>query len=240
MSMQRFCPPPEGSSAKGSGCGTDRPTVAVASGVTSCALRHASRVGLRTPDSARRPPHDASRNEPRTLSRMDEGSAGPIKCYGYLDIETTGFSCHHCELTVLGVAVVRGPQQQFGQLYGGQINTDGALRLLAGVDEIYTYNGSRFDLPFIKGALGLDLRRHFAHTDLMYACWRKDLKGGLKVVETRLGIERRLADMNGYMAVRLWWDYVNDNDAQALQKLLDYNREDVMNLHVLREKLGVK
>ena len=73
----------------------------------------------------------------------------------------------------------------------------------------------------------------------MYNCWRRDLKGGLKVVEVRLGIARRLPDMNGYMAVKLWWDYVNDNDLEALRVLLEYNREDVMNLHVLREKLGV-
>ncbi len=38
------------------------------------------------------------------------------------------------------------------------------------------------------------------------------MKGGLKAVEVRLGIARRLTDMNGYMAVRLWWDYVNNND----------------------------
>ena len=163
-----------------------------------------------------------------------------VKCYGYLDIETTGLSCHYCDLTVVGVAVLREDQPRFGQLFGGQINADRVLGLLDGVDELYTYNGSRFDLPFIKGRLGLDLRKQFAHTDLMYNCWRQDLKGGLKAVEVRLGIERRLTDMNGCLAVRLWWDYINNNDAEALQKLLEYNREDVMNLHILRERLGVQ
>jgi uncharacterized protein len=162
------------------------------------------------------------------------------KCYGYLDIETTGFSWQQCDLTVVGVAVVRAGVPRFGQLYGGQVNADGVLALLEGVDELYTYNGSRFDLPFIKSRIGLDLLKQFAHTDLMYNCWRKDLKGGLKAVEVRLGIARRLTDMNGFMAVRLWWNYVNDNDTEALQKLLEYNREDVLNLHVLRERLGVQ
>jgi uncharacterized protein YprB with RNaseH-like and TPR domain len=167
-------------------------------------------------------------------------SSDRVKCYGYLDIETTGLSCHYCDLTVVGVAVVRARQPRFRQLYGGQINADRVLGLLDGVDELYTYNGSRFDLPFIKRRLGLDLRKQFAHTDLMYNCWRQDLKGGLKAVEVRLGIERRLTDMNGYLAVRLWWDYVNSKDTEALQKLLEYNREDVMNLHILRERLGVQ
>ena len=134
---------------------------------------------------------------------------------------------------------MRGAEQRVGQLVGDQIHRDGVLSLLDGVDEIYTYNGSRFDLPFIQGKLDLDLKACFRHTDLMYDCWRQQLKGGLKVVESRLGIQRRLADMDGFMAVKLWWAYVNDRDAQALRTLLEYNKEDVVNLHVLRDKLGV-
>lgn len=168
------------------------------------------------------------------------GNEVRVKCYGYLDIETTGFSCRHADLAVVGVALVRGAEHRFGQLYGAQINADRLLGLLEGADCVYTYNGSRFDLPFIKSSLGLDLRRCFAHTDLMYDCWRSNLKGGLKVVEGRLGIERRLPNVNGYMAVQLWWDYVNRRNLESLRTLLEYNKEDVLNLHVLRQKLGVE
>jgi len=170
-----------------------------------------------------------------------QGTRAPdsaVKCYGYLDIETTGCS-RYSDLTVVGVGLVQGEQRRFGQLFGDQITADAVLGLLDGVDEMYTYNGARFDLPFIERRLGIDLPGQFAHTDLMYNCWRQNLKGGLKVVEVRLGIARGLPDMNGFMAVKLWWDYVNDNDLEALRVLLEYNREDVMNLHVLREKLGV-
>jgi uncharacterized protein len=167
-----------------------------------------------------------------------EGNDRHAKCYGYLDIETTGCS-RYADLTVVGVGLVQEGRERFGQLFGDRISAEAVLGLLDGVDEVYTYNGSRFDLPFIRQRLGLDLRRQFAHTDLMYNCWRKDLKGGLKAVEARMGITRKLPDMNGYMAVKLWWNYVNKNDLPSLRKLLEYNREDVMNLHVLREKLGV-
>ena len=162
-----------------------------------------------------------------------------MKCYAYLDIETTELSRHHCDLTVVGVATVRGTQQRVGQLIGDKIYPEGVLGLLEGADEVYTYNGSRFDLPFIRSKLNLDLKSCFRHTDLMYDCWRQDLKGGLKVVEGKLGIPRRLADIDGFMAVRLWWNYVNNNDLKALRTLLEYNREDVINLHVLRKRLGV-
>jgi len=169
----------------------------------------------------------------------DEGRR-QAKCYGYLDIETTGFSGREADLTVVGVALVQGARQRFGQLFGAQITADKVLDLLDGADRLYTYNGRRFDLPFIKDSLGLDLHRHFPHTDLMFDCWRHHLKGGLKAVEVRLGIPRQLPGMNGYMAVRLWWDYVNDNNLESLRLLLEYNKEDVLNLHTLREKLGVE
>jgi len=163
----------------------------------------------------------------------------PMKCYGYLDIETTGLSRKYADLTVVGIATVTGTSLHVAQLHGGQIAAAAVDRLLEPVDEVYTYNGSRFDLPFIKHKLGLDVKGRLAHTDLMYDCWRQDLKGGLKAVETRLGIRRRLTEVNGYMAVRLWWQYVNDNNLAALRMLLTYNREDIVNLHTLRKKLGV-
>ena len=35
----------------------------------------------------------------------------------------------------------------------------------------------------------------------------------------------------------LWWRYMNDHDKDALALLLEYNREDVMNLKELRFRL---
>jgi len=58
-------------------------------------------------------------------------------------------------------------------------------------------------------------------------------------VEQRLGIPRRLQDINGWDAVRLWWRYMDYGDLDALTTLLEYNREDVMNLKVLRDKVGM-
>ena len=173
-------------------------------------------------------------------SRADRDTASSrLKCYGYLDIETTGLSRRHCDLTVVGVATFRGTEQRVAQLVGDQIRAESVRALLDGVDECYTYNGSRFDLPFIKARLGVDLGTCVRHTDLMYHCWRHDLKGGLKAVEAKLGIQRRLREVDGFMAVRLWWDYVNNVNPQSLRMLLEYNQEDIINLHVLRQKLNV-
>jgi uncharacterized protein YprB with RNaseH-like and TPR domain len=71
----------------------------------------------------------------------------------------------------------------------------------------------------------------------MYECWKNNLYGGFKAVEQQLGIRRQLKDVNGFEAVKLWWRYRDYGDHDALATLLEYNREDVVNLKVLREIL---
>jgi uncharacterized protein YprB with RNaseH-like and TPR domain len=156
----------------------------------------------------------------------------------YLDIETTGLSCQHAEITVVGIFLVNGTGSRLVQLVGKEVTTDKLLKALDGVATIYTYNGSRFDLPFIHEALEIDLRALADHHDLMYDCWRCNLYGGLKPVEQQLGIPRQLQGIWGLDAVWLWWRYRERGDKNALAKLLKYNEEDVMNLKVLRERLS--
>lgn len=74
----------------------------------------------------------------------------------------------------------------------------------------------------------------------MLDCWKHKLKGGLKAVERKLGIGRQTQGIDGWMAVQLWWDYINNCNATALETLLLYNREDVVNLQTLRLKLGIE
>lgn len=155
----------------------------------------------------------------------------------YLDIETTGLYPPECAITVIGIYLVDGSDVRFTQLIGQDITADNLLAVLQGVSRLYTYNGSRFDLPFINACLGIDLSRLIEHCDLMYDCWRNNLYGGFKAVERQLGIARQLKGVNGYEAVRLWWRYKNDYDEAALSTLLEYNKEDVINLQRLREKL---
>jgi hypothetical protein len=120
---------------------------------------------------------------------------------------------------------------------GDNISSEAILEALADVEVIYTYNGSRFDLPFIHFKLGVNLAEIFGHQDLMYDCWKRNLYGGLKAVERQLGIERKLTEVNGYEAVRLWWRYINDHAEDALATLLEYNKEDVVNLKILKDRL---
>ena len=162
-----------------------------------------------------------------------------MKYRAYIDIETTGLSRRYADLTIIGIALEKEGQCRVVQLLEADLSDRKLLAALHGVDELYSYNGSRFDLPFIRAKLGVDLKKCFRHTDLMYDCWRNKLKGGLKAVERQLGIDRCLKEVDGCAAVKLWYEYVSNHNQQALSTLLEYNREDIVNLQVLRQKLRV-
>ena len=156
----------------------------------------------------------------------------------YLDIETTGLSYTYDSLTVVGIYLYDGQQGELLQLVGEEATEEKITEALEDVATIFTYNGSRFDLPFIENYLGMNLNKEYRHHDLMYDCWRKNLYGGLKAVERQLGIDRRLKEVDGREAIRLWWRYQNDYDEEALKILLEYNSEDLINLKILRERLS--
>ncbi|HUT31747.1 MAG TPA: ribonuclease H-like domain-containing protein [Sedimentisphaerales bacterium] len=159
-------------------------------------------------------------------------------CRAYLDIETTGLSRYYADLTVVGVCLEYGRQCKIIQLVGERITAGRVIAAVKKAEILYTYNGARFDLPFIKTKLGIDLTEYITHKDLMYDCWRQNLYGGLKVVEEKLAIARKTQGIDGRMAVRLWYEYQYYGNNKALALLLEYNREDVVNLTVLRRKLN--
>ena len=73
-----------------------------------------------------------------------------------------------------------------------------------------------------------------AHIDLRYVLRGLGYRGGLKACEKQLGVNRgELEDVDGYTAVLLWANYTRSGNAHALETLLAYNTEDVINLEVL-------
>lgn len=124
------------------------------------------------------------------------------------------------------------------QLVGPDVRREALLALLTDVERLYTYNGTGFDLPVIEKSLGVSLGKLLPHRDLMYDCWKRKLKGGLKGVERTLGIHRDTEGVDGLQAMKLWAAY-ETGDAEALDLLLRYNKEDCVNLEILAQKLGL-
>lgn len=148
----------------------------------------------------------------------------------YLDIETT-FSG-----TISVIGIYR-PDLGTLQLVGGGVTDLYLYTALEGVQTIHTFNGASFDLPVIKRCLQADLKREFIHADLLRECRRQGLRGGLKLVEQKIGIARSTAGISGLDAPRLWHAYDTSGDQQALELLLRYNRDDVIHLPRLRAYL---
>lgn len=149
----------------------------------------------------------------------------------YLDIETSFTG----RITVVGIYF---PDTEIIQLVGDEITHVSLRQALSTASAIVTYNGNRFDLPVIKRRVGLDLRADFTSCDLMYECWRRGFYGGLKGVERQLGISRQTQGVTGQDAPVLWERYVRKGDPEALELLLKYNRDDVVNLAVLERMLS--
>jgi len=145
----------------------------------------------------------------------------------YLDIETTGLGSADV-VTLVGLydgadyrAYIRG------------IDLPEFPREVARFSLLVTYFGTCFDLPFL-GQEFPGLRFGQSHIDLCYLLRRLGYTGGLKRVEEKLGIERsaETRGLSGYDAVRLWREYER-GDRSALELLVRYNMEDVMNLEGL-------
>lgn len=143
----------------------------------------------------------------------------------YLDVETTGLDRRMHDLTIVGAYDGKEVRQLIS---GVNLDHESLQELFRGVEEVVTFNGEVFDVPFITHKfpeLELDFLRH---KDLMKLGWKLGWRGGLKAIEKELGICRE-NDINGADAVYLWEEY-KDGSLRSLTKLLDYNREDVVNL----------
>jgi hypothetical protein len=155
----------------------------------------------------------------------------------YVDIGTTSLSVHDGEITVIGLYLTNNYHGAIVQLVGKDITKDNLFEALNGVQTIFTYNGSRFDLPFIQAMVGINLETMFDHHDLMHDCWQCNLKGGYQAVQRQLDISRYLQCGSGRDEVKLWRQYREQDDCEALTLLLGYNKENIKNLKVLRARL---
>jgi uncharacterized protein YprB with RNaseH-like and TPR domain len=144
----------------------------------------------------------------------------------YLDIETTGLGMADAITTIC--------------LYDGRRlrsyvrgnNLDAFPQDVRDYDLLVTYNGSTFDLPFLARHFGTGFEQ--AHIDLRFVLGGLGIRGGLKGCERQLGVGRPgMEELDGYTAVLLWREYQRGGGQTALETLLAYNTQDVLNLERL-------
>jgi len=145
----------------------------------------------------------------------------------YLDIETTGLEWF-CE-TITTIAVYDGDEINY---YVQGENLDDFPGDIKKYKVIVTYNGKCFDVPFIENYF--HIKMDHVHIDLRYLLKSLGYGGGLKGCERKLGIDRGgLNGVDGYFAILLWNEFQRNDNPKALETLLAYNIEDVVNLETL-------
>ncbi len=146
----------------------------------------------------------------------------------FVDIETTGLSLYYDSITLIGWSI--------GKEYGIYIQGQDSSTFLSKLKEaqiIVTFNGTMFDLKFIKKAF-TNASIPQTHIDLRFFCKRMGLSGGQKSIEKELGFLRNenLNEMDGETAPILWYKYKNGSQ-NALKTLIEYNHADVEGMKFL-------
>jgi uncharacterized protein YprB with RNaseH-like and TPR domain len=149
----------------------------------------------------------------------------------YLDIETSGYYQGIDEITVIGIY-----DGQTVRSFVQGINLDEFELAIAPYELIITFNGSQFDLPFIRRQFP-NIALPPAHIDLRFFLRKLGYRGGLKTIEKSIGLFRNaaIAGMDGYDAVLLWNAY-QSGDESALERLILYNTADIVDLEPLMER----
>ena len=149
------------------------------------------------------------------------------KTAAFIDIETTGMDVFGAEITT--IALYDGRSIKY---YVQGQNLEAFMGDIEQYNVIVTYNGKTFDVPFIERYFGIEMPH--AHIDLRYVLKSLGYAGGLKRCEKALGLDRGDLDgVDGFFAVLLWREYAQTGSVKALETLLAYNIEDVVNLETL-------
>jgi uncharacterized protein YprB with RNaseH-like and TPR domain len=169
------------------------------------------------------------------------------------DTETTGLAGGvGTKAFMIGIAQWRAGELVVRQLYLTALAGEAAmLRWFAGnlpENAIFvSYNGRSYDAPLLKGRYRLHRLAHpfdeRGHVDLLYPV-RRAYRGvwencRLQTIERQLlGIVRE-DDLPGREAPAAWLAFLRGQSSTNLARVLDHNRQDVLTLAILLDRLAV-
>ncbi len=142
---------------------------------------------------------------------------------GFLDIETTGID-RKAKITTISLWL-----DMELKLFVRGFNLEQFLKYIPKMALIVTFNGASFDIPFIERTFRMKLG--IPHLDIMPVLGQFGFKGGQKVIERCLGLDRRnILISNGKEAIKQWQKYKKTLNKNDLVDLLHYNAKDAYHL----------
>ncbi|MBI5072667.1 ribonuclease H-like domain-containing protein [Candidatus Woesearchaeota archaeon] len=148
----------------------------------------------------------------------------------FLDIETSGY---YGDITVVGIY---DGKETKSMVKGKNLDPYLLAKLLREYKLLVTFNGASFDLPVINKYYPNTIP-NIPHIDLRHPLAKLGFTGGLKQIEKELGIRRakEVQGMHGGDAVTLWHLYKATGEEKYLERIVQYNEEDIINLKPLAE-----
>lgn len=162
----------------------------------------------------------------------------------FLDIETTGLKRERDRVYLTGLLFKKDKEWLLKLIFAESPSEEADLlkeldKMLSGDCSLITFNGNRFDLPFL-------IKRYEMHGITPPSCLSgensdiykmvKDYRGSFglshmnqKSIEKMLGVKRD-DRYDGGELIKVYWEYVNSKDPGLLDLLLAHNREDVLGM----------
>lgn len=146
----------------------------------------------------------------------------------YVDIETVGYG----DITVVGAF---DGETYYNFVKGCNLDREMIRALFAQYDVFVTFNGSSFDIPVMERFFNGIMPPAYVHVDMRHVLARCGFVGGLKSIESQLGIHREasVASVHGGDAMLLWQEYCLTGEEEFVELLLQYNEADCRNLEPL-------
>ena len=180
------------------------------------------------------------------------GEPGSHRRNVYIDTETTGLSGGSGTLAfLLGVATVDSDAIELTQwlitrFAAEAVALSAFADALTSADRLVSYNGKSYDLPLLLSRFRMQglppAFETLAHLDLLHPVRRLFGKRWddcrlLSVEEQLLGF-RRIDDLPGSEAPAAWFRYLREGQAEALIKVVEHNRQDILSLAVAHSVLA--
>lgn len=158
----------------------------------------------------------------------------------FMDIETLGLS--NAAIILVGIAEIKGNCIESNQYLLREKEEEPALieAYLSHIDEAsvhVTYNGARFDIPFIKNRARLyrmDCNLDQTHFDLIYPArnlWKDTLPNcKLTTIEEHLFNIKRVDDVPGAYIPDYYRTYLTTKNIGPLIPIIEHNRMDIVSL----------